>query len=83
MTDAEINDLFRRITDGEDKFTRRMAITMGDILGFGPLTMVLTLERMGLLRDGSFDWFKANGGITRDQIEQVRRESTERINARM
>jgi hypothetical protein len=79
--DAAIPGLFKPIKAGEKKFTRRMAITMGDILDYGPLTLVLKLERMGLLRAGSFDWFKANGGITRAHIRQVRQEAAERLRA--
>lgn len=75
IPDQEITDLFKQVVEGQEKFTRRMAITMGDILGFGPMTMVLRLENMGLLKRGSFDWFKTNGGITRSQVEQARNEA--------
>lgn len=73
--EPDIVDLFRSVTAGEKKFTRRMAIAMADTLGFGPMTLISYLEKGGLLLPGSFEWFKQNGGITRAQVEQVRQET--------
>lgn len=74
--DASIREVFAQVTAGAPNFTRRMAITMADMFGAGPLTMVARLERMGLVREGSVDWFKSNGGITREHVETVRRAAT-------
>lgn len=57
---------------GAPKFTRRMAITIADLFGVNPMSMVWRLEKMGLLKRGSYEWFKMNGGITADNIREVR-----------
>lgn len=63
---------FNAHTQGQTKFTRRMAINLAHIDGTTPKQLVLRLERLGLLKRGSWDWFVANGGITQDQIREVR-----------
>ena len=70
---SSVVDACSPLSDGH-VFSRRMAVTLADMFGFGPMTMVLRLERLGLVNPGSFDWFKMNGGITRAHIEQVRLE---------
>ena len=57
---------------GQTKFTRRMAINLAHMDGTTPKQLVLRCERLGLLKRGSWDWFAANGGITQDQIREVR-----------
>lgn len=59
---------------GQTKFTRRMAIALAAMDGTTPKQLVLRCERLGLLKEGSWDWFAANGGITHDHIDQVRTE---------
>ena len=58
--------------DGSGKLTRRMVINLADDCGMTPRETVLRAERQGLCRRGSWDWFAANGGITRDHIAEVR-----------
>lgn len=70
---------FRAHKDGQTKFTRRMAINLADMDGCTPKQLVLRCERLGLLKRGSWDWFVANGGITRDQIRQVREERSSAV----
>jgi hypothetical protein len=57
---------------GQTKFTRRMAIALADMDGTTPKQLVLRLERCGLLKEGSWDWFAANGGITQEHIREAR-----------
>ena len=57
---------------GQTKFTRRMAINLAHMDGTTPKQLVLRCERLGLLKHGSWDWFAENGGITQDQIREVR-----------
>ncbi|UEM08569.1 hypothetical protein J4G43_027725 [Bradyrhizobium barranii subsp. barranii] len=57
---------------GQTKFTRRMAIALADMDGSTPRQLVLRCERLGLLKQGSWDWFAANGGITAEHIKEVR-----------
>ena len=62
---------FKSHADGQEKFTRRMVIALAHMDGTTPRQAVLRCERLGLLRQGSWDWFSANGGITREQVEEV------------
>lgn len=66
---------FRSHTAGSSKFTRRMAINLAVMDGTSPRELVQRLERLGLVRPGTWDWFAANGGITRDHIAEVRGET--------
>lgn len=59
---------------GQTKFTRRMAINIADFFGVPPMSLVWKLEKMGLLKRGSWDWFKANGGITKAHIDEARHD---------
>lgn len=63
---------FHAHKEGSTKFTRRMAINIADMDGTTPKQLILRCERLGLLKRGSWDWFAHNGGITRDNIEEVR-----------
>lgn len=65
---------FEGHTVGKDKFTRRMAILMADFFCVTPKDIVVKLESMKLLKPGSWEWFVENGGITKDQIKQIREE---------
>lgn len=67
-----LESAFRAHTEGQTKFTRRMAIAIADMLGETPRQIVLRLERMGLLKRGSWDWFADNGGITKENIAEAR-----------
>jgi hypothetical protein len=62
---------FRSHTEGQEKFTRRMAIALARMDGTTPKQLVLRCERLQLLKPGSWDWFSENGGITREQIDEV------------
>jgi hypothetical protein len=57
---------------GETCFSRRRVIAIADIAGMKPMPMVWRLEKLGLLRRGSYEWFKQNGGITHDQVIECR-----------
>jgi len=57
---------------GKTVFSRRRVIAIADLAGVRPMTMVWRLEKLGLLRRGSYAWFKANGGITPDHITEAR-----------
>jgi hypothetical protein len=63
---------FAAHTAGQDKFTRRMAITIADHFGMTPMQVVRHYEARGLLKPGSVGWFRFNGGITRQHIEEAR-----------
>ena len=71
MDNATLTELFEQSTHGQDKFTRRIAIKMADFIGIPPMSLIWRLEKMRLLRRGSWDWFKANGGITKAHIAEA------------
>lgn len=71
MTDDVLTAAFLAHKEGQTKFTRRMAIAIGRAAGASPREIVQRLERMRLLRAGSWRWFVQNGGITKDHIAEV------------
>lgn len=75
MNDDALRAAFQSHTEGHDKFTRRMAIIMANMAGMRPMSLVWRLEKMRLLKRGSWDWFRANGGITKPQIVEVMEEA--------
>jgi hypothetical protein len=72
MDEITLRAAFAAHTEGQTKFTRRMAITIADMAGETPRGIVLRLERMRLLKPGSWEWFAENGGIKPEQIREVR-----------
>jgi hypothetical protein len=73
---ADLRASFEAHTSGEDKFTRRMAINMADFFGMRPMSLVWQLEKRGFLRRGSWEWFRDNGGITREHEAEARTDRT-------
>lgn len=80
MDDDALRAAFDAHAAGQPKFTRRMAIIIAHMAGMRPMSLVWRLEKMGLLKRGSWAWFRSNGGITQAQIRQVLDER-ERIDA--
>lgn len=72
MDNLALYAAFKAHTAGNDIFTRRMAINMADFFGVSPRYVVQQLERLWILKEGSWDWFAANGGITREHVLEVR-----------
>lgn len=72
---AVIRAAYEAHKDDVPKFTRRKAIHIADQFGVKPMHMVWRLERMGLLKRGSWEWFAENGGITAEHIKIVRTEA--------
>ena len=66
------------LVKGEKCFSRRRVIAIADMAGEKPMSMVWRLEKLKLLKRGSYEWFKANGGITSDHVTEARvdREAT-------
>ena len=75
MDDDTLRAAFHAHKEGQTKFTRRMAITIADMAFMPPMSLVWRLEKMGLLKRGSWEWFKFNGGITVDHIREVRADN--------
>jgi hypothetical protein len=57
---------------GEGKFSRRRVIAIADLFGMKPMQMVWQMEKRGLMKRGSYAWFKANGGITSEHVTEAR-----------
>jgi len=77
MVDDEVfSEFFRRQVSGSDRFTRRMVIKLGKYFGLHPRSVVERCERLGLCKRGSWDWFQANGGITKAHVDQVTSDDT-------
>ena len=72
MDDDTLRAAFQAHAEGQGKFTRRMAVTIADMADMRPMSLVWRLEKMGLLKRGSWEWFKMNGGITKASIAEVR-----------
>ena len=77
MDDETLRTAFAAHKAGETKFTRRMAIHLADMADMRPMSLVWRCEKLGLLKRGSWEWFKHNGGITKANIDQVRAETRE------
>ncbi|NBW14539.1 MAG: hypothetical protein EBR82_41725 [Caulobacteraceae bacterium] len=72
-TEDDLRAAFAAHTTGATNFTRRMAIAIGNFAGVPPMSVVWRLEKMGLVKKGSWDWFNANGGITQKHIAEAQR----------
>lgn len=72
MDDTTLRAAFDAHTTGQDKFTRRMAIAIADMVGMRPMSLIWRLEKLGLLKSGSWDWFRHYGGITADHVNEAR-----------
>jgi Zn-dependent peptidase ImmA (M78 family)/transcriptional regulator with XRE-family HTH domain len=62
---------FHEVIAGADRLTRRHVIVLAYYFGISREAMVRRLEELGLTKPGTWDWFKANGGITDEQARQV------------
>lgn len=72
MDDDTLRTAFAAHSDGQTKFTRRMAIAIADMAEMRPMSLVWRLEKLGLIKSGSWDWFRDNGGITTAHMDEVR-----------
>lgn len=72
MDNVALYAAFQAYTAGETHFTRRMAIGIADFFGTTPRCVISQLERLWILKEGSWDWFVANGGFTRAHFDQAR-----------
>ena len=62
---------FRDITAGGENLTRRHVIVLSHFFGLSREAMVRRLETLKLVKQGAWDWFESNGGITNEQAQQV------------
>lgn len=62
---------FDEITAGASKLTRRHVILLAHFFGVSREFMVRRLEELALTKEGTWDWFVNNGGITEEHVRQV------------
>jgi Zn-dependent peptidase ImmA (M78 family)/transcriptional regulator with XRE-family HTH domain len=66
-----VRQRFAEITAGQSHLTRRHIILLAHAFGVSREAMVRRLEELKLAREGTWDWFVANGGIGDEQVWQV------------
>lgn len=66
-----VRQRFAEITAGQSHLTRRHIILLAHAFGVSREAMGRRLEELGLAKQGSWDWFVANGGITDEQEREV------------
>lgn len=66
-----VRQRFAEITAGQSHLTRRHIILLAHAFGVSREAMARRLEELSLAKNGTWDWFQANGGITDDQARQV------------
>jgi Zn-dependent peptidase ImmA (M78 family)/DNA-binding XRE family transcriptional regulator len=62
---------FQEILAGAERFTRRHVVVLAHFFGVSREAIVRRLEELGLVREGTWEWFDANGGISDAQAKQV------------
>jgi Zn-dependent peptidase ImmA (M78 family) len=62
---------FSDITAGATQLTRRHVILLSHTFGVSREAMVRRLEELRLTKNGTWDWFQTNGGITDEHARQV------------
>lgn len=77
LSEEDLRAAFKAHTEGSDRFTRRMAIAIAEMAEMKPMSLVWRLEKTGLLKRGSWEWFRSNDGITAAHIELFRSERPE------
>ena len=78
MPARAVRQRFAEITAGQSHLTRRHIILLAHALHVSREAIVRRLEELKLAREGTWDWFTANGGITDDQVRQVLGELPDR-----
>lgn len=67
----EVKERFASITAGQSHFTRRHVILLAHQSGVSREAIVRRLEELSLVKEGTWNWFMSNGGITDEQERQV------------
>ncbi|NJO56665.1 MAG: helix-turn-helix domain-containing protein [Rhodospirillales bacterium] len=62
---------FRQLTAGADMLTRRHVILLANQYNISREACVRRLEELSLVKKGTWDWFKSNGGIKDAQAREV------------
>ena len=71
MPARAVKHKFQEVTVKASRLTRRHVIVLSHNFGVSREAMVRRLEELKIAQKGTWDWFKANGGITREHVMQV------------
>ena len=66
-----VTQRFREITAGSSRLTRQHVIVLARYFGVSSGSMVRRLEEVGVAKQGTWDWFEENGGITDQDMLEV------------
>lgn len=66
-----VMQMFQEVTAGSDRLSRRHVIVLAHFFGVSREAIVRRLEELHLIKQGTWDWFQSNGGITDEQARQV------------
>jgi len=66
-----VKQAFSDLTAGHSHITRRHIILLANTFGVSREALTRRLEELRLVPRGTWDWFKANNGITLEQVRQV------------
>ena len=66
-----VKEKFQEVTAGSNNLSRRHVIILSHFFGVSREAMVRRLEELGLVKQGTWDWFQSNGSITDEQARQV------------
>jgi Zn-dependent peptidase ImmA (M78 family) len=62
---------FQEVTAGSGQLSRRHVIVLAHFFAVSREAIVRRLEELHLVKQGTWDWFQSNGGITDEQVRQV------------
>ncbi|MBL1422192.1 MAG: ImmA/IrrE family metallo-endopeptidase [Alphaproteobacteria bacterium] len=71
MPSRTIISKFQEITFGSDQFTRRHIIALSHSMNVSREAIVRRLEELKIVKNGTWDWFDRNGGISDEQVIEV------------
>lgn len=77
MPARPVRERFLEITAGQSHFTRRHTILLAHLFGVSREAMARRLEELELVKEGTWNWFVSNGGISDDQVREVLGETVD------
>lgn len=66
-----VKQKFLEVTAASDRLSRRHVIILAHFFGVSREAIVRRLEELRLVKQGAWDWFKANDGITDEEARHV------------
>jgi Zn-dependent peptidase ImmA (M78 family)/DNA-binding XRE family transcriptional regulator len=66
-----VKQKLEEVTAGSERLSRRHVIVLAHFFGVSREAIVRRLEELALVKNGTWDWFQSNGGISDEQARQV------------